>query len=147
MFIVLLVLLLSRRFSCQIQELSEKQGRYSRVTINFSNHTIAGFHAYRVAISTFYDVSDNKSTRIFCGESRLMHSTGVSRQQVRFRHGEQNSAWVRTRTCAPEGLVLRQSVAPKRTSVGRPRAPAMWAGPESVLRTAWARSRTVTSVL
>ncbi len=58
-----------------------------------------------------------------------MHSTGVSRQQVRFRQGEQKSAWVWTRTWAPEGLVLRQSVAPKSTSVGRPSAPAIWAGP------------------
>ena len=40
---------------------------------------------------------DSSAVRIFGGASRLMHSTGVSRQQVRFRQGEQNSAWVAQR--------------------------------------------------
>ena len=84
--------------------------------------------------------------RIFCGASALMHSIWVSRQQVRFKQGEQNNAAVWMKTLAPEGLVLRQSVAPKRTSVGTPSAAAMWAGPESVLRTVRALARTVTSV-
>ena len=74
-----------------------------------------------------------------------MHSTGVSRQQVRFRQGEQNSACVCIKTCDPDGFVFRQSVAPNNTSTGRPKAPAIWAGPESGLNTLWERSSTVTS--
>lgn len=105
----------------------------------------SGFLVYRVAITGLYDASDSKSVLIFKGVRRLMHSTGVSRQQLRFRQGEQNSACVCTKTCAPDGFVFRQSVAPKSTSTGRPNAPAMCAGPESGLNTLCAPPNTLVS--